>query len=118
MRILIPALLIAAPAFAQDWNIYDGDVALSPEEIQSQVEGQTLVFYDNGRSVFGADGGYSYTYDGGGTAVGTYTVEGDGVICIDFENGWSRCDKYVRSGARMILLTAKGERYPIRPKDG
>lgn len=115
MRFLIPALALAAPAFAQDFNVYDGDRTMTSQEIRTDVEGQTLVFYDNGESVFGPDSSYSYTYDGGGTANGQYRVEADGVICIDFENGWSRCDKYVRSGERIVLLTEKGERYPIRP---
>lgn len=117
MRIFLTTFLILVPGalWAQSWNLYANDTVLTEHEIATRIEGQTLVFYDNGQSVFGPDGGYSYTYDGGGTSFGQYRVEGDGIICIDFENGWSRCDKYVRSDQRLILLTADGERYPIRP---
>ncbi len=109
------SICLAAPASAQDWNLRDGDVALSPAEIASRVVGHTLVFYDDGESKFSAGGSYSYTYRGGGTAFGTFEVGADGMICISYQNGWSRCDKYILNGERLVLLTEEGDRFPIRP---
>lgn len=108
-------LLAAGPALAQDWALRDGDAALTAAEIEAEIIGRTLVFYDDGQSKFSAGGAYSYTYDGGGTAFGHFEVGENGVICIDYPNGWSRCDMYVRNGDRLVLLTEKGERFPIRP---
>ena len=39
----------------------------------------------------------------------------DGIICIVYRNGFDRCDMYVRSGGRLVVLTEDGERYPVRP---
>ena len=115
MRIAgIFAAVLALPAWAQDWNLRGSDEALSAEEIGTSVVGRTLTFYDDGQSKFSAGGSYSYTYGGGGTAFGTFEVGADGVICISYANGWSRCDKYVRSGDRLVVLTEDGERYPVR----
>ena len=80
------------------------------------IEGRTLTFFDNGQSKFSVGGAYSYTYaNGGGTAFGAYDVAEDGTVCIAFRNGFGRCDRYVQSGGRVVMLTEKGERFPIRP---
>lgn len=80
------------------------------------IDGQTLTFFDDGQSKFSAGGAYSYTYaNGGGTAFGAYEVGEDGTVCIAFRNGFGRCDRYVESGGRVVMLTEKGERFPVRP---
>lgn len=111
------ALLAFVPTFAvaQDWALRDGDSALNGVAVSALIQGQTLVFYDDGQSKFSAGGAYSYTYaNGGGTAFGAYDVADDGTVCIAFRNGFSRCDRYVQNGARYVMLTEKGERFPIR----
>lgn len=116
MRYALLAMTVwAAPCMAQDWALRDGDTALSAPEMAERIVGHTLVFYDNGQSRFSPGGSYSYTYDGGRTAFGTFSVQPDSVICIAYRNGWSRCDKYVLNSARLVLLTEDGERFPIRP---
>jgi hypothetical protein len=115
-RTLLTVLVLAAlPAMAQDWAILDSDVVLTADEMQQSVVGQDLTFYDNGVSRYAEDGAYSYTYDGGGTALGTYEMRDDGVICTAFLNGFSRCDMIVRSGERLVVITEKGDRFPVRP---
>lgn len=114
MRSLVLLVLFAVPAQAQNWALRGGDAVLGPGDISTRIVGQTLVFHDNGRAKFSAGGAYSYSYDGGGTSFGSFTVGEAGMICITFRNGWSRCDKYVDAGGRLVLLTEKGERYPIR----
>lgn len=116
MRISLFVLcLMAGTAQAQDWNLRDDDAILTPEEISAEIVGATLTFYDNGQSKFEADGSYSYTYHQGGTAYGEFEIGENGQICIAYQNGWSRCDTYVRNGDRLVVLTEKGERYPVRP---
>jgi len=115
IKFLIVLNLFAGGAQAQDWALRDGDTSLDSAAIEAQVIGQKIVFYDNGESRFSPGGAYSYTYYQGGTAYGVFRVEADGVICIDYRNGFGRCDKYVRNGDALVLLTESGERYPIRP---
>ncbi len=115
-RFLILALLAATPATAAEWATKPGDVPLSPEELDA-LAGQTLTFYDDGKSRYSAGGAYSYTYsaaNGGGTAYGSYHIAEDGSICVAYRNGFSRCDLYVHSGTRLILIDEKGNRYPVR----
>ncbi|MEL6886384.1 MAG: hypothetical protein AAFP87_17880 [Pseudomonadota bacterium] len=116
MRLLLLLLLTAMPAAAQDWALRSDDTPLTRAEVVALIDGQTLVFFDDGQSKFSVGGGYSYTYaNGGGTAFGTYEVGADGTVCIQFRNGFGRCDRYVASGARVVMLTQKGERFPLRP---
>jgi len=95
----------------------DGDRVLEKEALTERLVGRSITFYDNGQSNFEPDGGYSYTYYQGGTAFGQFEIGDDGVVCIDFANGFSRCDRYVENDGRFILLTADGYRFPIR-RDG
>lgn len=107
--------LALLPAMAAGWETRDGDVPLSEAALRDALVGQVLVFHDDGRARFYDDGRYSYTYAGGGTAYGHYSLGDDGTACIGFTNGFSRCDLYVRSGARLVLITEDGDRFPVRP---
>ena len=40
--------------------------------------------------------------------------DGSGVVCSAFDNGFSRCDMYVDDGARLVLITEDGTRFPVR----
>ena len=118
MKILITAALLSctgALAHAQDWNIRDSDQVLDAPSLAQIADGGSLTYFDDGVSLFSAGGAYSYTYaNNGGTAFGRFRIETDGVICIDYRNGFSRCDKYVRSAGRLVLLTEDGERFPVK----
>jgi hypothetical protein len=107
---------VATVVVAQDWAMRDGDRVLAQAEVADLTIGQTLVFYDDGRSMFSAGGAYSYTYASGDSAFGAYEIAADGTVCIAFRNGFSRCDRYVENGSRIVMLTQKGERFPIRPE--
>ncbi len=113
---LIAMFLIPTAAAAQDWALRAGDKLLSHMEVAQLTTGQTLVFYDDGQSKFSAGGAYSYTYASGQSAYGRYTIEPDGTVCIQYRNGFARCDRYVQSGTRIVLLTEDGQRFPIRPE--
>ena len=119
MRCLATTFLItlAAPLWAQDWAVRDTDRALSRAEVETLTTGQTVTFYDDGQSKYSAGGAYSYTYASGETAYGRYTISEDGTVCIQYRNGFSRCDRYVQAGERIVLLTENGLRFPIRPAE-
>jgi len=114
-RILLSLMLTATPLMAQDWNTRATDQLLSESELADRIVGQTITFYDNGKSQFYDDGRYTYTYDGGGTAYGYFELQPNGVVCIDYVNGFKRCDRFVLSGAGLVLLTEAGDRFPLRP---
>lgn len=118
MRIASVLLLLsfAAPVLAQGFDLRDGDSRFAADSLTERLSGQILVFYDDGASEYYRDGRYTYTYaNEGGTAYGYWSVKEDGAVCIEFVNGFSRCDLYVMNGDRMILLSEDGERYPVRP---
>ena len=118
---LIPIValsLIATTSVAQDWNIRPTDSRFDRETVAVAVTGRTLTFYDDGVSRFSAGGAYSYTYsevNGGGSQYGTWEPGEDGIICIDYRNGFSRCDMYVEADGRIVVLTEEGGRFPVRP---
>lgn len=106
--------LAAAPALAAEWQIRPGDAPFSADELSVFLRTAEIRFYDGGRSEYGEGGAYAYIFDGGDRAEGRYQVEPDGSVCVDFNNGWSRCDLYVRNGDRVLLIDQKGDRYPLR----
>ena len=115
MRTLLFCLvLFAGTASAQDWPLRSGDEILDRKALDDLASGSALTFHDDGTSRFSAGGAYSYTYAGGATAFGAFTIADAGQICIRFRNGFGRCDTYVRNAGRLILLTEKGQRFPVR----
>ncbi|MCL6284555.1 hypothetical protein M3P21_13550 [Ruegeria sp. 2012CJ41-6] len=117
IRLVVPLLVLGLPVWAADWSLRPGEEPLSKAELEA-FEGRTLTFYDNGQSRYSAEGAYSYTYAGGGTAFGTYRIAEDGSICTAFDHGFNRCDLFVHWGGRLILIDEKGERFPVRPEEG
>ncbi|QJF52633.1 hypothetical protein [Roseobacter ponti] len=115
LALFISVFVFAGPALSQDWALRDSDRTLSADEVDTLTAGRTLVFYDDGRSAYGPGDTYSYTYAGGQSAPGRYSIAADGTVCIAYLNGFSRCDRYVESAGRIVLLTEDGERYPVRP---
>ena len=113
------ATLLATPLAAQDWALRPSDEPLTPEQMAERLVGRSLTFYDDGISRFSPGGSYSYTYsaaNGGSSQFGTFTLGADGTVCIAYRNGLSRCDMYVADGARLVVLTEDGGRYPVRPE--
>lgn len=119
MRSILIFLFAAAaqPLVAQDFAVRESDRILDADAMSTEVVGRTHQFFDGGISFFSVSGTYSYTYTDGGRAYGTYALrdEGqDGVVCSSFDNGFSRCDKYVHDGTRLVLLTEDGNRFPVK----
>lgn len=116
MRLALIFCLFAQSAAAQDWALRAGDAPLDRSQLQALSDGASVTFIDDGTSKYSAGGAYSYTYAGdGGTAFGVFHVDDAGRVCVDYRNGFSRCDLFVRSAAHgLVLLTEKGERFPVR----
>ena len=115
MRYLLCGIaLIGHAAYAQDWALRDGDVILDQQALSELSQGAALTFFDDGTSRFSAGGSYSYTYASGESAFGRFEIGEQGQICIQYRNGFGRCDTYVRNAGRLVLLTEKGERFPVR----
>ena len=116
MRILLALLLSATPAFAEGFTLLGGDEALNRAEVVAMTTSGPVEFFEGGVSRYSVGGSYSYTYaNDGGTAYGSFEVAADGLLCIAFRNGRSRCDRFVRSHGRLVMITESGDRFPIRP---
>lgn len=115
MRVLFFLFAIfASDVQAQNYSVRDGETVLSGAELSDAIVGQPILFYDNGEARYSAGGAYSYTYYQGQTEFGAFTLQENGQACIAFENGFTRCDQFVRNDRGLVLLTEDGERYPIR----
>ncbi len=109
-------LTFPVPVLAGDWALRATDQPFTSQELAA-LPGRSFVFFDDGESIYGLDGAYSYTFstkNGGGTSWGTYRLAEDGSICVEFVSGATRCDILVHSGARVVVLTEDGERFPVR----
>lgn len=115
MKHLIALMLIPSALWAGEFTLLEGDTALKRSEIMEMTARADVVFYDGGRSRYSTGGSYSYTYDGGAAAFGLFTVEQDGTICITYRNGRNRCDRFVHSHDRLVMLTQDGQRFAIKP---
>lgn len=76
----------------------------SRAELQSVAVGRTLA---SGQT-FNADGTYRFK----GQHPGRYTI-GDGRICVNFVNGYRRCDRIVTDGTTYTLINQNGRRFPF-----
>lgn len=115
MRYFLMFLMFPCAAVAADFTLLAGDQALSRDEVAALTGRDVVEFYEGGQSRYAVGGAYSYTYLGGGTAFGRFEIAEDGVVCITFNNGRDRCDRFVRSHGRVVMITQSGDRYPVRP---
>ncbi len=112
--LILTFILFGSTASAQDWFDRAGDRLLSEEELTAEIAGRTLLFYDDGQAYFGADERYSYTYLGGASSDGQYKIFPSSLICIEFDNGFDRCDRLIENDGRLVLLTEDHLRFPVR----
>jgi len=117
MRYLSILLILATsgPSFAQDWNLRPWDAEMDRSEVVEWVVGSDILFMDGGVARYGTDGRYAYIYGGGRTFEGNYIIEDDGSICVEFDAGQTRCDRYVLHGERLVMLSENGRRFPVAP---
>ena len=116
MRYILTCLftLLTTTAFAEN-GFRDSDVRLDKFGLTDLIAGQVLEFYDGGKSRYGTDGSYGYTYtDDGPVWAGQYRVMENSRVCVDFDNGSQRCDHIVMNGENAVLIIADGTRFPVR----
>lgn len=114
MRLALLLSVVALPALAQD-GLRGDDTVLDRAGMRDLLSGQVIEFFDGSKSRYDADGGYGYTYtDDGPVWTGRYEVFDGSRVCVDFDNGAARCDRFVRSGERVVLITSDGTRFPVR----
>ncbi|MFY0662741.1 MAG: hypothetical protein JXR15_19785 [Shimia sp.] len=111
---ILGLLSVATSGAAQEWKVHKGDVPFDAPSLKVQLSGQTLVFFDDGRSIFESNGQYQYTYGGGGTWYGHWEVTENSTVCVTFVTGVERCDRIVENGGRLVMQTADGLRFPVR----
>jgi hypothetical protein len=116
MRLLLALCLVTTSVVAEPVMRRDSDREIGLQALDNRLRGRSIAFYDGGVSEFYEDGRYTYTYaDEGGTGYGYYEVTEDSTICIEFVNGFTRCDIYVLDDQdRLVVITEKGDRFPVR----
>jgi len=112
---LIAFLYISAPALAEGGR--DGDVRMAAADLAAVLAGRTLEFFDGSLARYDADRSYQYRYRPQDPPfVGTWDTNDDSEVCVLFDNGFSRCDRIVRAGGRLVLITGDGLRFPVRER--
>lgn len=105
-------LLLPGLAFAQ---VRSTDEVLDQTRLTELLSGSVIEFFDGSKSRYKANGRYGYTYtDDGPVWAGDYTIHDQSRVCVTFDNGSSRCDHFVRDGARVVLVIEDGTRFPAR----
>jgi hypothetical protein len=100
----IATALLLAPALAA------AQTAVPDSELLQLIQGRTVT---SGRVqlTYGADGSYTFN----GRNPGHYRVA-NGQICVDFNNGGSRCDTIVREGTQLFMVNPAGQRFAFQPQ--
>ena len=117
MKIAFLLIVLASPIAAQDYAARDTDIVPTKAALSETVLDRDLEYYDGGVSRYETGGQYAWTYaqnNGGGVWSGTHDIQENGVICVTFETGVERCDMFVMSGERLVMLTDDGQRFPVR----
>jgi len=117
MKLALTLLILASPVAAQDFALRASDMVPTTADLSRQILDRDLEYFDGGISRYNTDGSYAWTYaetNGGETHPGTHQISENGTVCITYETGAERCDMFVQSGDRLVLLTDNGQRYPIR----
>ena len=104
---IVPAVVWAEPR--------SGDTRFDSAALESHLTGRMIEFFDGSKSRYASDFTYGYTYvDDGPMWTGTWSTDDESRVCVAFDNGSARCDHIVLDGARTILITEDGERFPVR----
>lgn len=91
------------------------DQVFDAEGLAAHLSGQIIEFFDGSKSRFDEDRRYGYTYtDDGPVWEGAWRTDAESRVCVDFDNGSSRCDHIVLDGDRTVLIIEDGTRFPAR----
>ena len=105
--------MIGGPALSQGQR--PDDVRFSSADLTGALAGRTVEFFDGSKARYGTDGSYAYTYtDDDPPFIGQFTTDDESRVCVVFDNGFDRCDTFVRSNGRLVLIIEDGTRFPAR----
>ena len=112
MRLAALAFIaLTLPATAQR----AGDEVFTETGLADALSGQVMEFFDDSTATYRADGSYAYRYTADGDDwTGRWSTNDASQVCVDFDNGSSRCDTIVRDGERFVMIIDTGERFPAR----
>ena len=110
--LILPALFLPALAGAEPRA---SDQLFDADGLSTHLSGRVIEFFDGSKSRYGADRTYGYTYtDDGPVWSGIWSTDANSRVCVDFDNGSSRCDHIVLDGDRTVLIIDDGTRFPVR----
>lgn len=123
----MPAPLLGEKVHAQSIHfvciafgfLFDLGVAQQPmddSEIRDLLSGKSAIFSDYGTAVYHSNGRYTFTrrssQSGAAPTTGKWAVSA-GRICIDFDNGRSRCDRVMRDATSAYVVASDGAMYRL-----
>ena len=117
MKLVALLVALATPAAAQEFALRDGDTVPTNTALSAMILDRDLEYFDGGVSRYATDGSYAWTYaaeNGGGVWEGKFLFSENATLCVVFETGIERCDMFVTSDGRLVLLTVEGQRFPVR----
>ncbi|MEM6384848.1 MAG: hypothetical protein AAF718_01300 [Pseudomonadota bacterium] len=115
MRYALISVLISATSVWAQAGLRANDTILTKAQLEDLLSGYLVEFFDGSKSRYASDGTYAYTYTDDGPAwTGAYRLLDDSLVCVDFDNGTARCDRFVMSGDRVVLIIENGTRFPVR----
>ncbi|MGB0659532.1 MAG: hypothetical protein ACPGNV_05065 [Mangrovicoccus sp.] len=117
--IFVMAMLVMSPMVsAGEYRIpglRPNDSFLTQDGIKTRLVGRRVTYKDKSASVYYKNGSYEYyAHEDAEPKPGRYKLYDHGMICVTFKKGGARCDTYVRSVKKLVLITAGGTRYPVR----
>lgn len=93
----------------------DAQQKLTADEIRTLVVGKEFQISTNAIVTYKTDGSYMVLLlNGGGRQRGIYRVE-EGRICVDFHNGYKRCDQILRDDGGRYYFNSRNK-YPMTPR--
>jgi len=93
--------------------------ALAGDELRTLISGKNIRFSDgSGVATYKTDGKYEFFImragaNAGATVRGKWSVNGNRV-CVDFDNGQSRCDQYIKEGGSISLKNSMSGKIPVQ----
>jgi hypothetical protein len=115
MASALAVLAVLAPVAAGAQGARAGDETFGAPALSDVLSGRTLEFFDASLARYSADGRYAYRYRPGDPPFrGRWETTPDSEVCVEFDNGFSRCDRIVRAEGRLVLITEDGLRFPVR----
>lgn len=119
---LLPALALCLgliPAEADDFYRVPGmrinDVFLTRSGLDQKLPGRVVELQTGARMYFRDNGTWSMEpRDGVQGPTGRYSFGPKGQVCVRYDGGGGRCDSYVRSVKKYVMIDGNGQRHEVK----